>query len=337
MKRFWLHQAVRICLVLLLLSASCKLFEKNEDSDEEEPAPRGPITFTSPPVDYSRINRATPLGNLNPAGGHVFPTNHIYFYLNGSTLAEVRAVGPGKIISRYYNSWSNDYRLEIEHTSTFRSYMDHVGSLPAAIVEGVQVRAGDLLGYGNPSVSAIDLGVVDEDITRTFIVPQRYHEFSLHCGDPYSYFTATVRDRLLAYNNRTVDPRGGKIDFDVSGRLSGNWFMTGVPLDSNASGFDYRASQLAFVFDMIDPSVIRISCGGTLALAPFDFRVEGNSPDPRSVSVASGMVKYRLVRATPATLTVQLTNASTIRAEVFSGKTPDQVSAFTSQAKTYTR
>ncbi len=326
------NSVILLAFVFLLSSLCC-----NKKSITES---KGPVTFTVSPIEYDDIRKATPLGNLNPPD-HTFPTNHIGFYLNGSDLVEVRAYADGKITTVYSNTGGGDFRIEFKHTSTFYSYLDHVENLTDQIVEGEKVEAGDLIGYGNPATGAVDMGVVDYDTTRNFIVHARYHEFYLHCGNPYLYFSDEIRNALLDKNPRTVEPRGGKIDFDIDGTLSGNWFLEGTPLTSEAASYIYSANQLAFVYDDYDPSIIRITCGGTLAIAPFDRRVVGNTPSPKDVNSSSGMVKYELSKPspfhTPGILLVEMLESRRIRVEVFPNKTKSEVTGFTGNAKIYIR
>jgi hypothetical protein len=316
-------------LTLLTFWYSC-------DKDKKITGPTGSITFEISPLDYETISQATPLGNMNPPG-HTFPTNHIGFYIKGTNLVEVKAMAAGTIRSVYYNSNFKDYRIEFKHTETFYSYFDHVKNLSPAIKQDAQVNIGDLIGYGDPAVAAIDLGVVDYDSTKNFIVPGRYHEFSLYCGNPYFYFVADVREKLLAKNPRVLEPRGGKIDFDRDGKLSGNWFLESTPIAWNASSYQYASSQLCFVYDMYDPTKIRISAGGTLKLAPFVYGVKGNTPDHGEISVSSGIIKYEITSSPTAVMLVQLIESRKIKAEVFPNRTKDQVAAFTSEAKIYVR
>jgi hypothetical protein len=313
--------------VILLLLAGC---------DEDAPTHHGGrIELTASPLPYASIRRAMPLGNTNPPG-HTFPTNHVGFYLEGTDPVEVYAPASGLIRTVYHNDWSGDNRIEIRHTSSFFTVLDHVADLPAGIEEGARVEAGQLLGYGNPNVSAVDLGVVDYDVRVGFITPARYHEFDLHCADPYLAFTPEIRAALLVTNPRTMEPRGGEICFDVDGTLSGNWFHESLPVNQS-SGYTYAAGHLAFTRDDVDPSRIRITCGGTLASAPFDRAVEGNGPDPVTVRPEDGSVKYVLVSTVPTVLLVQMTGTRTLRTEAFLNKTPDQVTGFTPAAQNYIR
>jgi hypothetical protein len=328
---------IRIPVSIILMAAISigSLCPKDEETEIT-----GPVSFTVLPIDFDAIFRATPLGNTNPPG-HVFPTNHIGFYLNGTDLVEVRALANGTVKTVYYNAGIDDYRVECEHTSTFCSYFDHIEDILPAIREGAAIHAGDLIGYGNPATGAVDLGVVDYEITRNFITAGRYHEFYLHCGDPYVYFTDSLRTLLLTKNPRTEEPRGGKIDFDIDGRLCGNWFLEGTPVTWEASSYLYAESQLAFVYDKYDPAQIRITCGGTLALAHFDRPVVGNGPDPSTISISSGLIKYDISVSSPlqppGVFLVQMLDTRRIRAEVFPELTPAEVTNFTAAAEIYVR
>jgi hypothetical protein len=297
--------------------------------------PSEPVIFEVSPVPVHTIRQATPLGNLNPPG-HTFPTDHIYFYLNGKDLVEVNAITDGIIQSTYYNAWSDDYRIEFKHTETFYSYLDHVKNLFSEISTGAQIKTGDPVGYGDPNISAVDLGVIDYDTTLYFVNPDRYHDKMLHCGDPYRYFTESVRNELLKKNPRIAEPRGGKIDFDMDGTISGNWFLEGTPVDESMN-VTWWSHHLAFVYDIFEPSNIRICAGGTLNLAPFNYGVKGNTPDPGSVTLSTGIVKYELVSYPSSVLLVQMQDDRTIKVEVFPDKTLQEVTDFTDQASIYTR
>jgi len=292
--------------------------------------------FSISPIEYTAISQATPLGNLNPPG-HVFPTSHIGFYLKGNSLVAVRALSEGTVSSIHFNSGFNDNAVYIKCSKSFSYYFDHLKNLGSAIIEGAIVHTGDLIGYGNPATAAVDLGILDYDIMRQFINPGRYHENSLHCGDPYLYFEESVRDSLLTFNPRTVEPRGGKIDFDIDGALSGNWFLPETPVTYEASSYLYGANQLAFVYDMYDPAKIRICCGGTLNLAPFNGLVDGNAPDPAAVTMSSGLVKYELLGFSRSTILAQMVAARQIKVEVFANKKKNEVADFTAAAKIYIR
>ncbi len=316
---------VRLTVALFALFICC-------EDDDSITGPSGPVSFDVSPVAYSAIALATPLGNLNPPG-HTFPSDHIGFYLAGDGAHLVRAYAEGTIETVYSNSGFDDYRIEFKHTNTLFSYLDHVENPFSSIKAGTRVHPGDSIGW---ATSYLDIGVTDYDTTRYFVVPGRYHEKTLHAGDVYLYFTSEVRENLLAKNTRTAEPRGGKIDFDIDGALAGNWFLLGTPVTWEASSFLYAEAQLAFVYDMWDPSKIRIVCGGGWSAAPFCCLVDGNAPDPAAVTQGSGFIKYQTIHAGSSdVVAVQLLEPRKLKVEVFANKTSDSVSGFTENAKYY--
>ena len=89
---------------------------------------------------------------------------------------------------------------------------------------------------------------------------------------------------------------------------------------------------------MVTPAKIRVSIGGTLPIGLWG--VEGDTPDPANVSVATGKVVYKLIpyggSAVPAMLSVQLIADDRIRIEVFVGSN-DPNPSFTAAAREYVR
>jgi hypothetical protein len=317
-----------ILFFLLLWLAGCK---KQRINSEEK------VVFSICPVDTSYISEASPLGNINPPG-HTFPSNHIGFYLRGDKNVPVQAMTKGIIRMVYYNEWSDDYRIEFSYNESVISYFDHICCLSVNVAEGFTIQAGDTIGYARPQLGAFDIGVVNYNKSNSFIVPERYHEFSLYYDDPYSYFTDSIRQILELKNSRISEPKGGKADFDKEGTLAGNWFLEGTPYTYEASSFTYGMNQLAFVYDMYNASTIRISCGGTLETAPFNRKVIGNLPDPERVTNLSGVVKYQLESAGyNSTLMVQIIDDRKIRAEVFSDTLPGELNDFTELSRIYVR
>ena len=318
---------LRIIIAVLILSLACS-------GKKSVTGPGAPVVFTVSPVDYHAIALATPLGNLNPPG-HTFPSNHMGFYLHGDTPCLVKAHAGGTVTQVYYNAGFDDYAIQFKHSNTFHSYLDHVEKPLARIRVGARVEAGDSVGQ---ATSYLDLGVIDYDTTRSFIVPGRYHVNSIHCGDAYLYFCEEVRRNLLAKNRRSVEPRGGKIDFDREGTLAGNWFLEGTPVTWEASSYLYGDAQIAFVYDMWEPDKIRIVCGGGWTGAPFCDLVDGNRPDPAAVTPTSGFIKYQSSHGGSSHVTaVQLLENRKLKVEIFAHKTAAAVSGFTAQARIYVR
>lgn len=187
----------------------------------------------------------------------------------------------------------------------------------------------------------------------------------MHTADPYEYFAEPVKSQLLALNPRVASPRGGKIDYDVDGRLIGNWFKEGSGgyTGGGQMGEGYWKGHLSIVPDAYDPSGIIVSIGDWSGEAR-QFGVRGGGPDPSGISSASGLVKYELgmtnwvvvstgeqwdndsylgpVRFVPTdsiqgVLLVQMVEGRRIKIEKFPGRTAAQVTGFDSGAEFYER
>ncbi|MEK6828223.1 MAG: hypothetical protein AABX78_02630, partial [Nanoarchaeota archaeon] len=128
-------------------------------------------------------------------------------------------------------------------------------------------------------------------------------------------------------------------------------------------GYGYWATHLSFAYDGLDPSLIIVSIGNYNGEAQ-QFAVKGNAPDPATISVRSGLVKYELVsfgymteegkdwdrlsfakiskaygydEQVGGVVLVQMLEDRKIKFEAFSGKIASQVSGFTENAKIYER
>jgi hypothetical protein len=268
-----------------------------------------------------------------------------------------------------------DYRIVIEHTCTISSIYIHVGILSEKLKSSavwrndyssarIPVKAGELIGYYEKNV---DYNLVDTEITlKGFVVPEHYEgeSWKIHVPNTYEYFNEPVRSKLLEKSVRTVEPIAGKIDYDIDGRLVGNWFVEGTG-GYGGGGLrpDYWTTHLSFVYDGFDPSLLIVSIGDFNG-EPKQFAVRGNSPDPAEISTASGLIKYELLsefdymtkegnswdRASPAKISkavgkgsvagialVQMISDRKVKFEAFPGRTASEVSGFTSNAKVYER
>jgi len=325
------------------------------EGTEQDELGYGAVTFTVSPVDLSYITEVEPLGNLNPSTGHTFPTDHGGFVING--IREIRAPASG-IISELQYKESGDYRIVITHTNSFRSWFDHLATIEPSILSQVEaaegklepgqevrmlnipVEAGQVIGTGPKGAVGIDWGVWDEEVTLSFIHPEKYGR-TVHSVHFIPYCEPSLAEALLEKVPRTAEPRWGKIDFDQPGRLVGNWAL------EDTSGEDLLGEwekHLAFVYDWHEPTQIRIAVGGVLNVPGKGkvYQVVGNSPDPAEVTIDSGMVVYRL-KGLPewgeggltATIIVEMVDAEKIKVEGFRGHPSNP--QFTANAKYYTR
>jgi len=215
------------------------------------------------------------------------------------------------------------------------------------------LKAGQVVGkIGQRS---LDVGVVDQKVARSFIVPEHYklEPWKLHTVDPFDYMAEPFRSELLKLNPRKATPLGGKIDFDVDGALSGNWFL------ENTNGYSgagdprgYWMGHLAFVRHHIASEQIVISIGD-FGGQPKQFWVKGNSPDPTKVKEDSGIVAYELIwgsvgadgrrfegldtSAVQGVVLAQVLPARKIKVEIIPGHRGPPPAAFSDAAKIFER
>lgn len=345
-----------------------------------------PVTFTVSPMDPDVITEIEPLGKTH--GGHVTPTDHLYIkdisgYSTKGTY-DVFAPADGFITSmeRHTDRLApgvDDYWISIWYSCTVSTIYIHTVDLPDDIkaaagpfdqssydpnhynwypsqgYPAIPVTAGHVIGK---STGSFDFSVQDTTVRLAGFVDPRWYgeEWKIHTVDPLPYFTENIRQQWLAKIPRTIQPLGGKIDYDINGRLVGNWFL-GSLADYTAAR-DWR-NDLAIVYDHFDPTQIRINVGAetgisdeACSICQRAYGVKGNAPDPADVSPATGMVKYELVPWKSTGVSRQISNDEStilgvflvqmlgdrkIKIEVFPGKSASQVSGFTAKAQIYNR
>jgi hypothetical protein len=352
----------------------------------------GTRTITDSPIALNDILFIQPMGLM--IGAHVTPIDHGYFYIKGAMAnppreAPVFAPLAGNI-SRVTRSVRNgatttydDYALSIEATCTFRvrfsnlvrfagALADKVGQLNAneSQLPNYAVKAGELIGYtGLPTAYGIDVWVENDDLTLTgFINPAMYtagEVWKTHMADLFDYTQEPLKSQLLALDERDATPRWGKIDYDIDGRLVGNWFLVGSGGYAGLSHMrdGYWAGHLAVVYDGNDPRQVDISFGSYQG-TPQQFAVVGNTPDPAAVDQSVGLVKYELAQidhysaatglvwdnvtfmphvrtragtSVKATVLMQLVDKRSLKMEIFPGKLATEITGFDSSALMYSR
>ena len=364
--------------------------EESQKPFAREPGPPDPVYLTASPADPADIAHIFPLGLMS--GSHVTPVDHQYYYWAELDVPPERYLvyspADGFVVSVQY--LESDYIVFIEHSADVQTEFIHLEKLvgPLSELEGkvtwgnsarvrIQVRAGEVIAHDG-GTNGFDFSVHDYSMTLPgFVNPESYvaEPWKLHTADPYDYFIEPVRSRLLEKNVRRVEPLGGKIDYDIRGRLSGNWFVEGTNGYAGISRSEgpilpdqqkgYWNTHLAVAPDPVDPSAYIVSLGefmgGTAQLAILD-----PNPPPAEVSPATGLEKYELAdwfyvfgedgeqwhgvtrMAEPdirlalgvgvrATVLFQLIDDDHLRMEVFPGKTAVEVTAFSGQARVYVR
>lgn len=297
--------------------------------------PVGRLVLRASPIDQNAIRWITPLGNLNPPA-HSVPTDHIYFYFADPSAAEspvarrteFRAPGDG-VVTTVLDGIGGDSKVFIRQTSTFTYYLDHL-ILSAPLTRGSIITAGQVLGTTGGAYG-VDLGVINESLNLPFIVPSHYIGDTLHADAPLKYFDEPLRSQLYGRVQRIGADLDGKIDFDIAGRLSGNWFIG-------------PTAVLAFAYDTYDPSQVRISTGAGAMIGV--YAIGASDPLPADVSPRSGRVRYTLSvgitgpprPGTPSIagyMLVEMIDDTHVRMETFPATTAP--SEFTGSAVTYSR
>jgi hypothetical protein len=356
--------ALLICILIL----SCN----DESILDTYPFPSEPVFFEHLPIDLTGVSSFVAMGDPN-----VTPKDHGGFPLkNPYTLpanVPVIAVRSGVIIlagrgTRYVNaSWSpyngqayDDYQLRLKISENVVVNYAHVSALNFNILPTLEdleadetghevqivVESGDTLGWVGPH-PAMDFSVTDFSLKLNFLNPSRYPGYHIYAADIYNYLKSPLLDQMVNIAARDAPPWGGKVDYDIEGRIIGNWFLLGT------TSFIQWSRQLAIVYDNLHSERIFISDGSPMQDVP-GFQdpgrpdiwwVKGNTPRPENVGVAEGIVKYTLILPGPwatdetkivqGVMLVQMINEGSIRVEVFKGST--SATAFTSAARTYER
>ena len=362
-------------IVAIALSAGC-----SDSILDSYPFPEGKVFFSHAPIDISGARWFIGMGEPN-----VVPKDH-----GGFALAEpyvfpasvpVLAVADGVVIRASLGTrsvpaipdapaalWGRQYddhllvlkvsetiEVNYAHVTDFQpAFEAKVGNLPRDEVGHdveVVVKGGDTLGFVGPH-AAMDFSVTDKSLDLDLLNPRRYpdnHRYSAHIFD---YFGEPVLSQLLAITPRQEPPRGGKVDYDVAGKIVGNWFREGT------TSFVQWSRQLSIVYHHIYGDRITIADGSPMRDvpgiegpgAPDVWWVKSNEPRPEAVGVGDGIVKYSLIfgrdfygdpdydeatRPVQGVMLVEMLDPGRIRVQVFKGVL--DADAFTAAAKVYVR
>ncbi|HYN10629.1 MAG TPA: M23 family metallopeptidase, partial [Vicinamibacterales bacterium] len=304
-----------------------------------DPGPgSGPFAFRASPIDVALIHSIAPLGTVS-APSRWLPTDHLYFRFAEPSQSPVAlrtsffAPADGTVRDVFSGAGS-DVGVDINVTATMTYRIGHL--IPSvSLARGTRVTAGQRLGTTGSSFD-IDLSLFNDALTLFFVNPARAGN-QVHTAAPLRYFEEPLRSQLYAKVQRFPPDLDGRVDFDVAGRLSGNWFTA-------------DSIPLVFAYDSWDPAQVVISVGGALMRTGI-YTIAVGDPAPRDVSVSSGLVRYTLFAgpgrpgapppgtglpgAAVARLLVEMLGPERIRVEMFSPSA--SADAFTTDAKTFDR
>jgi hypothetical protein len=356
------------------------------------------VTFTSLPLPFSAITIIEPQGELTGyVSGHITPGDHVGFqYDSKGPAVPVYALADGYLVRvernpGYFGIGVKNYHLYFEYScDLFGSYV-HVTEIAPELLNAdedfkeldgfeeekipqdkrylyprIPVKAGQEIGKAEKWGL---LGMLTADTTVTlngFVTPKIYEgePWKVHAVPVFEYFSDELKTQLKTKNPRTQEPIWGKIDFDVPGKLVGNWFLEGTDYRGDETQqfcgdylCPYWDGHLALVYDFIDPRQVRVSIGFKALDDQGPYGVVGNI-DPPTIGVDDGIVKLELVKLKDVTaergfksegkalitentdeilgtLLVEMTGDQKLRMEVFPGGS--QVNGFTEKAKIYVR
>ncbi len=301
-----------------------------------------------PPMRLDQIGFILPYGLV--VGGHVTPVDHQYYNgLAGNNSLrdtyDVIAPANGILTSISHRGdavntppqtvdkpSSDEYRLTIAHTCSFITTLDLQTSLSNELKAklpsnfdpkkgwngSIKVKKGELLGR----IGGQTLDFFVWDLSRPikgFINPDQYtksEDWKIYTAPTTDYLDPSIKDQVIAKYVRTAAPIDGKIDYDIDGKLIGNWFLEGTygyAGSKDGHGMEgYWTGHLSIAPDFIDPSTFNFSIGnyGTYQGASTtdqdaasnansgaqQFTTESNAPDPAAVDQSSGLVKYELAQ-----------------------------------------
>ncbi len=342
--------------------------------------------FTHLPMNPQDFAFILPYGLM--VDGHVTPVDHQYFspmvFNSKPDTYPVYAMADGQLVDiqtrTHLGQGPNqavtitDHRLIFSSSCRLFYYYDLITSMAPDVQAGYDasnhnfaVKAGQVIGYIGGQT--LDFAVWDTDnVLSGFIVPEHYSSegWKIYTADPLNYYSDDIKAQALAKYIRVADPRSGKIDYDVDGKLIGTWFMANA--DGSTTGYsgtgksDYWTTHLVFAPYFLDPTGFVLSIGNWSGGAS-QFTSQNSTPDPATVTVDTGLVKYDLVKfhgakadgstwdnmtfSTPISLQkestiqgcmlVQMTDTRKIKAEAVAGKACSLVSGFSSAAVNYIR
>lgn len=355
--------------------------ENNQITDRED-CEGTQTKFDFAPVNLDKTKYMLPRGLM--VGDHVTPVNHHYFQNFDNTEYNIEVYSPGKgyitdIGHMPGAEEGKDYNINIRHTCTISTNYIYISDLPEKIkayapplhgYRGVKipVEAGELIGYYKNN---LDYNLFDKDTKLSgFVVPEHYavEPDKIHIVEnTYEYFNEPVKSKLIDKSIRTAEPISGKIDYDIDGKLVGNWFLEGTNgyggNVTKTGDVGYASGHLSFVYDYIDPERIAISIAGYEGEESKQFGVKENSPDPADIGIENGLIKYELItydyikpdgspwdrislakniktrsnEMVHGVLLVQMIDSRKIKFETFPRKTASQINEFTQNAKIYER
>jgi len=298
------------------------------------------IKFTSPVIPLDQIAPIIPYGAM--IGGHVTPIDHAYLGVKSlykapasrteSDYISVTSPADGTITELSSLGSPTSHRVVIRHgcnlVSVFMVLNRPSGVLAPYAAElaskgsvsvNVAVKAGQ--EFGQQRDNALDFNVFDGTSWLSgFANPFSYtsqDQTKPYTANPLPFFTPAIQAAYEAQLQRTTGNRIVKIDYDVIGAASGNWFLDGtigysgnlITTYKNATSLviggsvagknDYSWSHLAIAPEPVDTTKWIFSTGWWTNpdgdATQVMMNIGGGQVTPDKLTAASGLVAYQLV------------------------------------------
>ncbi len=361
--------------MIFLLSLLFLACHKDPGNDLENLDLPDNVAFTYLPTDLSKMAAFGAIGQitgipkahggftLKPYQGPVVADIPVYAMSDG-VIYNIRFEDVGPKGQEY-----DDYALEIALTKTAKMHYGHLSRLAPEILEaageikkgrGVENRvtitiiAGQIIAYIGYH-PGFDIGLNDTEKQAYFANPERYTP-EYRGAIPFTdLLRPELREQVWAINPRTVEPRGGKVAYDVKGTLSGNWFLKGT------TSLTEWSHQLIFARQETYADRVTISDASPLfdgdgaqnsGIEPYLWWIFDNGPLPENITPDSGKVKYKVatwyklwpylyrqgnIPDPEGTVMIVMTADDKLKYEFFAEKLPEEIGEFTSAARLYER
>jgi len=247
-------------------------------------------------------------------GAHVTPIDHQYFsptdFQSARDAYPVYAMADATIVDIQPRNTDRgtEYRFVFTLSCTFFYYYDLVTELSPDIdaiykaksTRGIEIKVTAGQEIGRIGGQTLDFAVWDTTKPlKNFINPESYEgePWKIFTNDPLNYYSVDLKAKALAKYARFAEPKSGVIDYDIDGKLIGNWFKEGTNGYAGSSGVtgnnNYWIGHLAIAPDHIDPTATVFSIGTWNSGDAAQFLVK-NPIDPTTVGVNTGIVMYEL-------------------------------------------
>lgn len=299
------------------------------------------ITFTHSPVPLDQIAPIIPYGAV--IGDHVTPIDHGYIGITSlnkeqserteadwvpvvapaaGTIIEVGSLGSPtshRVIIRHGCNLVSVYMVLNKLTGVLAPYAQEVARTGRASIN-LPVKAGQ--EFGRQRDNPLDFNIWDgTQWLAGFAEPFSYlygESWKPYTADPLPFFIPSIREVYERNMQRTVAPRFGKIDYDVVGTASGNWFLAGTIGYSGVSISDLVKAKKEIPGGSVSGK--NTYAYGHLSIAPHEvdtvkwifstgwwqdpkgdpaqwlITIAAGQPTPDKLTTSSGIVVYQLNR-----------------------------------------